>query len=487
MTQTSSAKIARSSLWLAASFMLAKFSQLIAQIVLARLLSPKDFGVWAMVLIVTTLSALFRDASIAGVLVYRGLDDKRLVDAVYSLGINISVGMFVLQVLGGFPLSQFFGVPILLPLTACVALVFLIGAGAGSHSAVLSRQMKFRELAICDTAASFARYGGALLCAALGGGVWSFAAGEIAMALVDSLLKRWLSKYHFTYHFIPDSSAVAEVRGYISGLIGINLAVYANLNGDNFVIGRLLGTQALGYYNLAYQLAMLPAIAISQINRVNFSALSQQNKESQRTYLSQALELYALISAPIYGVAFVAAPWVIPLVYGSKWVAAVGIFQIVLVFAYARGFMSILGTALNALNRPGINAAINWVLVPLSVPSYLLGAKLGGITGVAIAVALVMGVVATAWFWLVTCRAAGWKIGTLTEPIILPTVTISVTLVTVIAVPLPIYLQPYLQPLAIIFIYGLALSVFSAGRIPKMLSSMVRQFLNIDMKSVEGR
>jgi O-antigen/teichoic acid export membrane protein len=56
--------------------MLAKFSQLIAQIVLARLLSPKDFGVWAMVLIVTTLSALFRDASIAGVLVYRGLDDK---------------------------------------------------------------------------------------------------------------------------------------------------------------------------------------------------------------------------------------------------------------------------------------------------------------------------------------------------------------------------------------------------------------------------
>ena len=487
MTQTTTAKIAGGSLWMIASFVLVRFLQLIAQVVLARLLSPKDFGVWAMVLIVTTLSALFRDAAIAGVLVYRGLDDKKLVNAVYSLGINISVGMFVLQALAGFPLSQFFGVPVLWPLTACVAFVFLIGAGAGSHGAVLQRQMKFRELAICDTVASFARYGGALICAALGGGVWSFAVAEIAMALVDSLLKRWLSRYHFTYHFMPDPSAIGEVRGYISGLIGINLAVYANLNGDNFVIGRLLGTQALGYYNLAYQLAMLPATAISQINRVNFSALSQQDRESQRRYLCQALELYALLSAPIYGVAFVAAPWVIPLVYGSKWVAAVGIFQIVLVFAYARGFMSILGTALNALNRPGINAAINWVLVPLSVPSYLLGAKLGGITGVAIAVALVMGVVATAWFWLVTCRAAGWKIGTLTEPIILPTVTISVTLVTVIAVPLPIYLQPYLQPLAIIFIYGLALSVFSAGRIPKMLSSMVRQFLNIDMKSVEGR
>ena len=487
MTQTSSAKIARSSLWLTTSFVLAKFSQLIAQVVLARLLSPHDFGIWAMVLIVTMLSVLFKDGTIAGVLVYRGLDDKKLVDAVYSLGINISVGMFFLQVLIGFPLAQFFGVPVLWPLTACVALVFLIGAGAGSHGAVLSRQMKFRELAICDTAASFARYGGALICAALGGGVWSFAAGEIAMALVDSVLKRWLSRYRFTYHFIPNLSAVSEVRSYISGLIGINLAVYANLNGDNFVIGRLLGTQALGYYNLAYQLAMLPVSALSQINRVNFSALSQQDSESQGSYLCQALELYALISAPIYGVAFVAAPWAIPLLFGSKWVAAVSIFQIVLVFAYARGFMAILGTALNALNYPGINAAINWVLVPLSIPSYLLGARLGGTTGVAIAVALVMGFVATAWFWLATCRVAGWKIGTLSEPIVLPTVTMSVTLAAVLAVPLPVYLQAYLQPLVIVLTYAIALSVFSAGRVPQMLLGVVKHSLNIGVKSVEGK
>ncbi len=469
------------------SFMLARFSQLIAQVVLARILSPKEFGVWAMVLLVTTLSALFRDASIAGVLVYRGLDDKKLVNAVYSLGINISIGMFVLQLLIGFPLSQFFGVPVLWPLTACVALVFLVGAGAGSHSAVLQRQMKFKELAICDIAANFARYGGALICAVLGGGVWSFAAGEITMALVDSLLKRCFSRYRFTYYFIPDSSAVGEVRGYISGLLGINLAVYANMNGDNLTIGRLLGTQALGYYNLAYQLAMLPASALSQINRVNFSALSQQDNEGKLSYLCQTLELYALLFAPIYGIAFVASPWVIPLVYGSKWGAAVSIFQIVLVFAYARGFMSILGTALNALNRPGINAAINWVLVPISIPSYLVGARLGGTTGVAIAVALVMGVVATAWFWLVTCRAAGWKIRTLTKPIILPTVTMSVTLAVVLAVPLPMYLQAYLQPLAIVLIYGTVLSIFSAGRVPQMLLGLIKHSLNIKENSFEGK
>lgn len=477
MTQPSAGRIARGSIWLTSSFMLARLLQLIAQVVLARLLLPKDFGVWAMVLIVTTLSALFREAAIAQVLVHRGIDNKKLVDAVYSLGINISIGVFVLQCLAGFLTSQFFNEPLLSPLTACVAVVFLINAGAGSHSAVMTRQMKFKQLAICDTGAGIARFGGALICASFGSGVWSFAAGEILMALVDSSLKRSLSGHRFTYHLIPEPAAMREVRGYISGLIGINLAVYANTNGDNLVIGRLLGTQSLGYYNLAYQLAMFPVLALSQINRVNFSVLSQQDNESRKNYICRALELYALLSAVIYGVAFVTAPWLIPTLYGSKWLAAVNIFQILLIFGYARGFMAILGTALNAMGSPGTNAAINWVMVPLSIPSYLLGVWLGGPMGVAIAVVLVMGIGATVWFWLATCRVAGWQVGTLIEPLLLPTVTIILTVATVLAVPIPVYLQAYLQPLAVVCIYAIVLSIFSAGRVPQMLLGVVKRSL----------
>ncbi|MGF1674612.1 MAG: oligosaccharide flippase family protein, partial [Rivularia sp. (in: cyanobacteria)] len=165
MTHISTKKIASSSLWLTASFGFAKISQLLAQIFLARLLSPDDFGVWGMVLIVTTLSALFKDAAIASVLIQRGLDNKKLVNAVYSLGVNISIVMFIIQALAGFPLAKFFGEPLVFPLTLLVSLVFLIGAGAGSHGAVLQRQMKFRELAITDSLSGFARFGGAVICA----------------------------------------------------------------------------------------------------------------------------------------------------------------------------------------------------------------------------------------------------------------------------------------------------------------------------------
>jgi O-antigen/teichoic acid export membrane protein len=478
MKQTNAAKIAKSSLWLTMSFAIVRLSQLIAQIFFARLLSPEDFGIWGMVLIVTTLSALFKESALASVLIQRGLDDKKLVDAVYSLGINIAIVMFLLQSLVGYPLSLFFGVPILWPLTACTALVFIIGPGAGSHSAVLQRQMKFKQIAIADSAAGIARLGSGVACALLGGGVWSFAIAEIVATAVNAVLNTRMSGYHFTYHLIPDKSAVRAVQGFISSLIGINIAVFINTNGDNFIIGKLLGTQSLGYYNLAYQLAMLPAYALSQINRVNFSVLSQRDNEGQKVYLCQMLELYALFAAPTYGVALVVAPWIIPLVYGKQWTPAVVIFQIVIVFAYARGFMSILGTALNALDKPNINAAINWALIPLSVPAFYIGAQQGGIKGVAIAVAVIMGVGATVWFWLAMCHAARWNIAVLLKPVLLPTATVAVAVATVLAIPFPLYLQTVLQPLCIVLVYGAAVSIFSAGRIPRMLITTVQRSLN---------
>ncbi|NJM20960.1 MAG: lipopolysaccharide biosynthesis protein [Richelia sp. RM2_1_2] len=479
MTHISTKKIASSSLWLTASFGFAKISQLLAQIFLARLLSPDDFGVWGMVLIVTTLSALFKDAAIASVLIQRGLDNKKLVNAVYSLGVNISIVMFIIQALAGFPLAKFFGEPLVFPLTLVVSLVFLIGAGAGSHGAILQRQMKFRELAITDSLSGFARFGSAVICASMGGGVWAFAVAEIAMSLVDALCKRYFSRYNFEYNFKPDSAAIGEVRTYISSLIGINLAVYANTNSDNLIIGRLIGAKSLGYYNMAYQLAMLPTFALSQINRINFSVLSQRDNEGRKTYLCRMLEIYAVLYAAIYGIGFIIAPWIIPLVYGEQWKPAVNIFQIVMIFAYARGFMSILGTALNAINKPNINAAINWVLVPLSIPAFFLGAYWEGVTGVAIAVALVMGVGASIWFWFAMSRAAKWNIAELFKPVILPTLTIIFALFTVINLPLSTSLQIFIQPVLLIVIYIVGLSIFSAGRIPRLLINLVKRSLNM--------
>ncbi|NEQ85068.1 MAG: hypothetical protein F6K26_34520 [Moorea sp. SIO2I5] len=140
--------------------------------------------------------------------------------------------------------------------------------------------------------------------------------------------------------------------------------------------------------------------------------------------------------------------------------------------------MSILGTALNALDKPNVNAAINWALVPLSIPAFYFGAQLGGTQGVAIAAALLLGIGATVWFWIAMCRAGRWNIVVLLRPVLLPTATVVVTVAAVLAIPLPVYLETFLKPLFVVVAYGVAVSVFSAGRIPQMLIATVKRSLN---------
>jgi O-antigen/teichoic acid export membrane protein len=453
MPTTSSKAITQSSLWLTSSFACVKAGQLLAQLVLARLLTPADFGVWGMVVLVNTLSDLFKDKTLASVLVQRGIEDRTVANAVYSLTISLSVVMFAVQVMVAYPLGIFFQQPLVHPLVTLTALGFLIGAGAGSHGAVLSRQMRFRELAIAEISGGMARLGVTLCAAFRGAGIWSFALGELAAVTVSSLLKRGFSHYPFTYQLFPDPAGVKAVRRYVQSILSINLAVYANTSGDNWMIGRLLGSQALGYYSLAYQLAMLPNYALSQINRVNFSVLSQRDPSGQQSYLKRLLRLYAWFAAPLYGMAFLLAPWLIPTLYGVAWTEAVPLFQIILGFAYSRGFMAILGTTLDALDKPHWNAVINWVLVPISLTAFYLGVQLNGTIGVAIAVTLILGVAATVWFWLAMGYAVGWPLMTLVKPILLPTLSVPVLILGVQILPLPSHLQEFLPPLILVVVY----------------------------------
>lgn len=469
----SKTNVAKSGLWQASSFVVERGFQFVAQIVLARLLLPEDFGVWGMVLILTRLSEQFRDKATASVLIYSGLEDKKLVNAVYSLTANISIGMFFLQSLLGYPLAQFFGVSQVWPLTVCTATVFLVGAGTGSHGAILQRRMQFQELAMAEGLASIARFTTAIIGAFLGWGVWSFALGEVAMIIVESICKRSFSKYPFKYHLVPDKESVKQVRGYISKLVSCNLAVYANTNSDNFLIGKLLGASTLGFYGLAYQLAMLPTFALSKVNRVTFSVLSQRDNVGKRRFLVQNLELYGLCYAPVYGTGLILAPWLLPSLYGKEWEPAVILFQIILGFAYARGIMAILGITLNALNKPGVNAFINWVMVFASIPAFWVGAKLNGAVGVATSALLVLGVGSPFVFWIAICYAAEWKMRVLARPILFPAVALLLSLaITLRKTGLDIQ-QPFLSAIIFLAVYVVIITVFSMGKAPKMVISIL--------------
>lgn len=465
MAEISVKKIAKSGLWMTISFVLVRLLQLLTQVILARLLSPQEFGVWGIILIVTTLSNLFKEHSIAAVLVQRGLDNEHRVNAVYSIGISLSILLGIIQTLLSYPLAIFFNTPQVMPLLATVSLGFILSAGTGIREAILQRQMKFGRIAQCEITMAIARLLGTIGCAMLGGGVWAFVAGELCMVTIGAIVARWLCPYPLNYSIIPDREALRDVQGYITSILSINLAVYFNTNADNFIVGKLLGTKELGLYSVAYQLAMLPTFALSQIHKVNSSVLSQSEPTVQKKYLGQLLEFYSIICAPIYGILFLMSSWLIPALYGPVWQPAIGVFQIILIAAYARGIMSILGTFLNAIDKPKINALINWILVPIAISAFYFGTLWGGITGVSIAALLIMGIVATAWFFILVCWTEKWEINVLMSPIIIPTVSASLSVLLVMNLTTSLVWTLVLFAV----IYAINLSLLSVGRIPRKI------------------
>jgi lipopolysaccharide exporter len=471
MAEISAKKIAKSGLWMTISFVLVRLLQLLTQVILARLLSPQEFGIWGIILIVTTLSNLFKEHSIAAVLVQRGLDNEQRVNAVYSIGISLSIMLGILQTLLSYPLAVFFDTPQVMPLLAAVSLGFMISAGTGIREAILQRQMKFGNIAQCEITMAIARLIGTIGCAMLGGGVWAFVMGELCMVTVGAIVARCLCPYPLKYSIIPDREALRDVQGYITSILSINLAVYFNTNADNFIVGKLLGTKELGLYSVAYQLAMLPTFALSQIHKVNASVLSQSEPTVQKKYLCQLLEFYSIICAPVYGILFLMSSWLIPTLYGLAWQPAIGVFQIILIAAYARGIMSILGTFLNAIDNPKVNALINWILVPIAIPAFYFGTLWGGITGVSVAALLIMGMIATAWFLIAVCWTTQWKINVLISPILIPTVSAVLSILIVMSLTTPIFWKVVLFST----IYGINLSLFSVGRIPHKIYRMAQK------------
>ncbi|MEM1368313.1 MAG: oligosaccharide flippase family protein [Cyanobacteria bacterium P01_H01_bin.15] len=467
MTEINTRKVTGGILWTTLSYLNNRLLKVLAQAVLARMLTPELFGIWAMVQVQLVFYEIFRESSIAQVLVQRDYRDRTLSNAVYSFAIDFAIGLFIVQIILGYFISEFFGSPIVWPLTAAAAVTLLISAGSTCHRSVLVHQLRFRELMLIDSTANVGGLFATLGWAASGAGVWSFIAGYLTTAFIRSFLLRRRSGFRFSFYWWPNWPVLKEVKGFIGGVMAVQLATYTNNNADTLLIGKLLGAASLGQYNIAYQLAMLPLFVLTRCQVVNFSVLSQQNRKQQISFFYQALSLNALMGAFVYGSAFISAGWLIPLIYGEQWTDAVGLFQILCIYAYARLFFKTFGTLLNATNKAGYNGLINWLLIPLSIPAYWYGAQWGGTTGVAISVSAVLGVAGTLGFLLVSTCVAQLSLGNVVKMIGLPTV--SMLLALYVVAHQPFVLHKLFEPFCLTIIYLLIASILSRGEVPQTL------------------
>ncbi|MBI5442513.1 MAG: MOP flippase family protein [Deltaproteobacteria bacterium] len=341
--------------------------------ILARLLTPTDFGLMSMLLVVTGFGQLFSDMGVSNATIYRQDVAEESLSSLFWMNIACGACFCGILQLAAPLVAVGFSEARLEELLRIVALSFLVIPVGQQCEALLKKELRFDIVAGASVGSSAVQLL-ASVAGALGGlGVGSLVLGYIcgALARVVVLVGNSFRTHRPRLHF-----AWADLRGYLS--FGVCQMVdqganYANNNISQVLIGAMLGPKALGYFTLANELAFRPAQLITPVvTRVLFPVLARLQTVpalARRTYF-RALQTLCTVNAPVaLGMAAVAS-LLIPVLYGEQWGPSVRLAEILALVSLLRSTGSPVGALLLAKGRTDLG--MYWSLSKLTLQPLLL-------------------------------------------------------------------------------------------------------------------
>ena len=347
-------------------------------VILARLLSPTDYGLQSMVITLTGFVALFKDAGLSVATVQRETLTHEQISTLFW--INLALGAFLTVVVAatGPFLATFYKEPRLVPVAVASGTVFLFNSLAVQHRALLDRAMRFSTSVkidiLCSTIGAFIAVG----IAALGFGYWALICQTISLSMVGTVAV-WIAM-----PWLPGRpSRVSGLRSMVrfGGTVTLNSSiVYLAYNTEKILLGRFWGAAALGIYGRAYQLANLPVQQlIAAAGSVAFPVLSRMQSDAQRLCRSflKALSLIVSLTIPVVISCAVFANEIVLVVLGQKWIGAAVVLRLlaptVLVFALVNPF----SWFLRATGRVGRSLKTALLVCPVVILGIVAGLRHG--------------------------------------------------------------------------------------------------------------
>lgn len=358
--------------------------------VLARLLTPWDFGLLAMVTTLTRFVDLFTDLGLAMATVQRKAISQEEVS--YLFWINLALGALVsLVTLASAPLlAWFYGEPSLTLITCALAGGFVMSATGVQHGALLRRQLRLRSLAGARVAAALLStcvgIGGALA----GMGYWALVASNLSAALFLASILWMLCGWRPSWP-APRPPSWRSLLRFGGNITGARLSGFLARNLDNVLIGKVWGNEPLAFYTKAYQLLMLPMQQLlGPLSDVIIPALSrlQGDPAAFQAFYYRALRALALVTMPATVGLAVAADEVILLVLGPQWQRASAIFLFLIPAAFVNTLNGASGWIWIALNQTERQLRWSMAVLPPTLLSFAVGVVWGP-EGVAIAFSIV--------------------------------------------------------------------------------------------------
>jgi O-antigen/teichoic acid export membrane protein len=412
--------------WTGAASLINAFIQLLQLAILTRFLEPAEFGLMALVMAVVSFSQTFVDMGVSNAIIYKEKISKQQLSSLYWLNIFIGIIFFILLNSVSSFISNFYDNKELTSLINIIAITFLIRPWGQQFLVLLQKRLQFNIISKVDVISRLISFITIVILAYMGFGVYALAIGALTFTLFTAIGYMFFGrKFHKpTLHFKMRS--LKEFLSFGLYQMGENILRFFSAEFDTILIGKLLGLEALGVYNVSKNLITKPYMVINPIiTKVAFPLMSQIKGDivRLRSVFLKIVNNLAYVNIPIYiMISFFARPLVL-ILFGAEWLNAVPIIQI-LSFTYLfRALGNPSGSLL--LSQGKANIAFYWnlsvfALYPISI---LIGYN-WGIIGVTIAT-LVLQILLffPNWKFIVfkICQADIW---TYSEKIITPLVSV---------------------------------------------------------------
>ncbi len=291
--------------------------------ILARLLTPEDYGLVAMVTAMIGFAPVLVDFGSRDAIVQRERITEGEVSALFWIAIGVGCTFAALVTAGGPLIASFYGEPRLTGIAFVSSLSFIASALISQHQALLRRAVRFRELAVVDVVANVLSAATAIAMAYSGFRYWALVVRPVAMysfmAIGAWCYCRWVP---VRPTFTP---GVKEMIKFGVNLTGFSMTDFAAKNGDRVAVGRTLGAGALGFYQNAMfvydNLLDVLVLPLHQVAVATLSKLQGDVAELKKSW-AKALATVAFYAMPAFGILAVTSRDVIVILLGPKWIPA---------------------------------------------------------------------------------------------------------------------------------------------------------------------
>jgi PST family polysaccharide transporter len=352
-------RVARGAAWMAVFLASRALMTIASTAVLARLLTPADFGLIGMATVAVDLAGILCALGIPAIVVQSPRLTRIDLDSAFWVGIAIGTLVTALIMAGSPIVALLFDEPALAPILCVISVILLLDEISAVHFSIASRLLLVRHEVACQLASLVVRAGVSIALAAIGWGVWSLVWGTVIARVTYCALYWWLIPYvprwRVNMTFLRRNLRAA------GSYLGSAASFSFTSSIDSAAVGRFFGAAPLGLYQTAFALPeeLRSRIALA-IMRVSFPAfaLMQSDHSAFQAGVLQSVRFLAVIIVPMGVGMAVLADSIVRVLYGSQWLSAVPLLQLAAIIGILRAFQVVLSNIYRAKGRPDLEFKI---------------------------------------------------------------------------------------------------------------------------------